>query len=224
MRQTFRYLPLLAIPLLCTQFARAQAGVDINLGFGSFHAKANGGGIDSDLSPTNAFGPCAPGSGDTFCQSLPSLGGFFLGIGGDVMFRKQFGVGANVDVQPARSNYGPLQYRETFVDFDGIYQPITTKRVSLKLAGGVGFARTGFSFNQSSCVGSVVCSSETLPVGSASHFLVHVAAGVQIYVTEHIFVRPEFDLHYVPGLDNQFGSNVAPGGMVWVGYNLGHNQ
>jgi len=224
MRRMFRYLPLLAVPLLAAQFARGQAGVDINLGFGSAHAKANSGGLDSASSPTNAFGTCAPGSGDSFCQSLPSLSGFFMGVGGDIMFRKQYGFGMDASFQPARSNYGPLQYRQTFVDFDGIYEPITTKRASLKLQGGIGFARTGFAFNSNSCVGSVVCTNQTQPVGTASHFQVHFAAGVQIFVTEHIFVRPEFDLHYAPGLDNQFGSNLAPAGMIWIGYNLGHNQ
>ena len=224
MRRTYRYFPMLALLILSVPFAMAQSGVDINLGFGSAHAKANSGGIDNASSPTNAFGSCVPGSGDSFCQSLPALSGFFMGIGGDVMFRKQFGFGADASFQPAKSDYGPLQYRETFIDFDGIYEPVTTKRATLKLQGGVGLARTGFSFNQSSCVGSAVCSTSNEPVGTSSHFQVHFAAGVQIYVTEHIFVRPEFDLHYAPGLDNQFGSNLAPAGMIWVGYNIGHNQ
>jgi hypothetical protein len=26
-----------------------------------------------------------------------------------------------------------------------------------------------------------------------------------IYVTERVFIRPQFDYHYVPGLNNQFG-------------------
>lgn len=224
MRRTFRYLPLLALPLLCTQFARGQAGVDINLGFGTVHDKANSGGIDNGNSPTNAFGTCTPGSGDTYCQSLPSMGGFFMGVGGDIMFKKHFGFGFDADFRPARGNYGPLLYRETFLDFDGVYEPISTKRAAVRLQGGIGFARTSFAINESGCVGTVVCSSETEPVGNASHFAVHFGAGVQIYVTEHVYVRPEFDLHYAPGLDNQFGSNLAPAGMVWIGYNLGHNQ
>lgn len=224
MRRTFRYLPLLALPLLCTQFARGQAGVDFNLGFGTAHDKANSGGIDNASSPTNAFGSCTPGTGDTYCESLPGMGGFFLGVGGDIMFKKHFGFGAEADFRPAKGNYGPLQYRETFIDFDGIYEPISTKRAAVRLQGGIGVARTSFAINESGCVGTVVCTSQTEPVGSASHFQVHFGAGVQIFVTEHLYIRPEFDLHYAPGLDNQFGSNLAPAGMVWVGYNLGHNQ
>ena len=55
---------------------------------------------------------------------------------------------------------------------------------------------------------------------SANHFNVHGGVGVQIYLTDHIFVRPEFDIHYVPNL-TQFGSNVILEGMVWVGYSWG---
>ena len=47
------------------------------------------------------------------------------------------------------------------------------------------------------------------------------AVSVSLYITEHIFVRPEFDIHYAPGLDNQFNSNLVPAGMVWVGYTFG---
>jgi hypothetical protein len=45
--------------------------------------------------------------------------------------------------------------------------------------------------------------------------------GLQIFLTEHIFVRPQFDLHYVPNFTDQFGSNTVPAGMVWVGYSWG---
>jgi hypothetical protein len=30
------------------------------------------------------------------------------------MFQKHFGVGAEVNLQPAKSDYGPLQYWQTF--------------------------------------------------------------------------------------------------------------
>ena len=53
---------------------------------------------------------------------------------------------------------------------------------------------------------------------SAAIFQVHAGAGVQVYLTEHVFIRPQFDLHYVPNFTNQFGSSMAPGAMVWIGY------
>jgi hypothetical protein len=50
---------------------------------------------------------------------------------------------------------------------------------------------------------------------------VHAGLGVQLYVTEHVFIRPQFDLHYVPNFTNQFGSTMAPSAMIWLGYSMG---
>jgi hypothetical protein len=205
---------------LCLPFASAQNAFDINLGFGSFHDGATGGGLDNASSLT-AFGACTPGSGDTFCQATGGLGGFFLGFGGDLMFTNHFGGGFQANVQPAQSGYGPLQYRQSFYDVNGIYAPINHKKVVLQLMGGIGIARTAFSFNQSSCVGTAVCTSQNEPVGNSNHFDTHFGIGVQLFVTEHIFIRPQFDFHYVPGLTNQFSSDAVPGGSIWVGYNFG---
>jgi len=201
-------------------FASAQTSFDVNLGFGSAWDGANSGGIDNSSS-INAFGACTPGSGDADCQSLPKLNGFFLGFGGDLMLYKHFGVGFEANLQPARETYGPLNSRQSFYDVNGIYAPYATKRVSLFIDGGVGGARTSFSLTESGCVGTAVCSTSTEPVGTANHFQVHVGVGAQIFVTDHIFLKPEFDYHYVPGLDNQFGSNNVPEAMVWLGYSFG---
>jgi Outer membrane protein beta-barrel domain len=216
----YRYLPLLSLVLFSIPRASAQSSFDLNVGFGTAQVGSNGSGIDNASSP-NAFGGCTPGSADLFCQKTPSLGGFFLSLGGDVMLQKHYGVGAEVSIHPAKSDYGPLQYRQTFYDFNGIYAPINEKRVMVQLQGGIGGARTGFSFFQSSCVGTAVCSSGSQPVGTASHFQLHAGLGVQFYVTEHVFIRPQFDLHYVPGFTDQFGSKAVPEGTVWVGYSFG---
>ena len=205
---------------LCIPLASAQNAFDVNIGFGSLHDSATGGGLDNANS-LNAFGTCTPGSGDTFCQATGGLGGFFLGFGGDIMFTKRFGAGFQGDIQPARSNYGPLQYRQSFLDVNGIYAPIDRKRFVVQLMGGLGDARTSFSFTQSGCVGTAVCTSQTEPVGAANHLDIHAGVGVQIYLTSHVFVRPQFDYHYVPNLTNQFSSNSVPGGSIWVGYNFG---
>jgi opacity protein-like surface antigen len=205
-----RYLPLL---LLCISFANAQSAVDVNLGFGTNHAKASGTGIDQ-----NTGLACTTGSA---CLLSPDLSGFFLGFGGAVMLNKHLGFGAEANLQPAKQDYAGLQARQTFYDVNAIYAPINDKKVALRLEGGIGGAKTSFSITQSSCVGTAVCSSQTLPVGNSSHFQVHMGAGVQVFLTEHIFVRPQFDLRYVPNFTTQYGSNWVPGGMVWIGYSLG---
>lgn len=200
--------------------ASAQTSFDVNVGFGSAWDSANSGGIDNANS-LNAFGSCIPNSGDAYCESLPKLNGFFLGFGGDLMLFKHFGAGFEANFQPSRETYGPLASRQTFYDANAIYAPINTKRLALQLQGGIGGARTSFAYTESGCVGTAVCSTTTEPVGNASHFQVHVGVGLQIYLTTHIFVRPEFDYHYVPNLTNQFGSDSVPEGLVWVGYSFG---
>jgi hypothetical protein len=209
-----------ALLVFGASLVNAQTSFDVNLGFGTAHDSANSGGLDNATS-LSAFGACTPNSGDANCQSLPGLNGFFLGFGGDLMLYKHFGVGFEANLQPARQNYGPLQSRQAFYDVNGIYAPINTKRASLQLQGGIGGARTSFSFSESGCVGTAVCTTSNEPVGSATHFQAHVGVGVQIFLSSHIFIKPEFDYHYVPGLTNQFGSNSVPEGMVWVGYSFG---
>lgn len=209
-----------ALLFIGASLVNAQTSFDVNVGFGGAHASANSGGLDS-ASSANAFGTCTPGLGDANCQSLPSLGGFFMGVGGDLMLYKHFGVGLEASLQPAHQDYGPLQYRQSFYDINGIYAPINVKRASLRLEGGIGGARTSFAFSQSGCVGTAVCTTSNEPVGSASHFQAHAGVGVQIFLTDHIFVRPQFDFHYVPGLTDQFGSNAVPEGTIWVGYSFG---
>ena len=220
MKRLYLTFSLFSLPLAIAPLANAQTSFDVNLGFGSAHDSATGLGLDNAAS-VNAFGSCSPHSGDTLCQSTPKLNGFFLGFGGDLMLTRHLGAGFEANLQPTQSNYGPLQYRQTFYDFNGIYAPINRKRVVLKLEGGVGGARTSFSFTQSSCVGTAVCSSSNQPVGSSNHFQAHVGVGLQLYVTDHVFVRPQFDYHYVENFTQQFGSNSVPEASVWVGYSFG---
>ena len=219
MKRICRYLPILSLLLLSMPFARAQSTVDFRLGFGTAHDASNGQGIDN-ASSVNAYGVCTPNTGDPYCQTNPALNGFFLGFGGDVMLWKRFGIGATADVTPARSNYGPLLYRQAFYDVNAIFRPVSSKRVVLQLEGGIGGAHTGFGINESGCVGTVACSSSIQPVGSSNHFDVHGGIGVSLYVTDHIFIRPEFDIHYVPNL-SQYGSNIVTQEMVWLGYSWG---
>lgn len=209
MNRICRYLPL----LFSISFAYAQSAVDVNLGFGTVRDKAAGGGFDANTGVT-----CTTG---TTCLLTPKLSGFFMGFGGDIMLNKHIGFGGEASLQPRKQDYAGLQSRQIFYDVDGIIAPVNQKKVMLRLFGGIGGATTSFSITQSSCVGTAVCQNQSQAVGSAKHFQIHAGAGVQVYVTEHVFIRPQVDLHYVPNFTNQFGSNMAPGAMVFIGYSLG---
>jgi len=106
---------------------------------------------------------------------------------------------------------------------NGIYEPLITKRAIVQLQGGLGSASTGFIISQSGCAGTAVCSTSTSSVGSSTHFQLHFGAGLQIALTDHFFVRPSFDLHYVPNLTDQFGRNVVPAATIAVGYHFGEH-
>jgi hypothetical protein len=214
-----RYLPL----LLCVSFAYGQSSVDVNVGFGTVYDTASTTGTDSNTGTS-----CTTG---TTCLRTPSLSGFFMGFGGSIMFNKRLGFGGEATIQPAKQNYSavfdstgtsyPLQSRQIFYDVNAIYAPVNEKKVMVRLEGGIGGARTSFSVTSSSCVGTAVCQTQTQPFGNATHFQVHAGVGVDLFVTEHLFIRPQFDLHYVPNFTNQYGSTLAPGAMVWVGYSMG---
>jgi hypothetical protein len=214
---------LVVVPLIFAMapVAGAQTSFDLNMGFGTARAGSNGGGIDSNPNDLNYLGPCVPTPGNVNCSANPSLGGFFLGLGGDLIFQKHLGFGAEVNFQPAHQTYGPLQSRQTFYDFNGIYVPINEKKVQIQVQGGIGGARTSFALTQNQCVGTAVCSSFIQPIGNANHFQVHVGVGVELFVTTHLFVRPQIDLHYIPSFTDQYGKNAVPEYTVWVGYSFG---
>jgi outer membrane protein with beta-barrel domain len=223
-----RYLPLLILLSLSVPFAGAQSSVDFMLGFGTAHDSASSSGLDNAaLSACTPVGSTNLTTGGT-CVATPSMSGFFMGFGGDAILWKNLGFGGEVSFQPAKTqfisvpDYGPLDYRQTFYDLNAVYEPVHSKRVSLQLQGGVGGARTGLSITSSTCVGTA-CASQAEPVVNSNHFQVHAGIGVSLFVTEHIFIRPQFDIHFVPNLTSQpgFGSNLVTAGMVWVGYNFG---
>jgi hypothetical protein len=200
------YLAWFALPFFCAPFAHAQSGFDVNLGFGTYHAKSTGQSI-------NTFG-------DGTLYPTPSLGGFFLGLGGNLMLYPKLGIGFEANIQPNKPDYAGLQARTTLWDINGIYQPVSAKRASLQLQGGIGGANMKFYYSSRFCDVFVGCSNQNQYLESSNHFQLHGGVGVQLYLTDHVFVRPQFDVHYVHNF-YQFGTNFVPGATVWLGYSFG---
>ena len=229
MKSICRYLSLPFGLALCMQLAHAQNTFDISVGFGAAQDKAASTGIDQ-----TTLNGCSPAT-DPTCVSTPSLNGFMLGFGGRVMFWKHFGVGASVNLQPSQQTYANLQPaipsigqsqvnlndRVIFYDFDGIYQPVGGKRAALQIEGGVGGANMRFYEAQSSSSTVLGSSNSSQYAQSVNHFQVHVGAGVRIYLTGNLFIRPQFDIRYVPNFNQQFGSNLVTEETVWLGYSFG---
>ena len=232
MKRIFQFLPLFLLSAFLIPPAHAQYGFDIGIGFGAMQDKAATGGIEGDETSLNFLGPCTPGSADPLCIAPKSLSGVGMAIGGNVMAWKHFGVGAEVTFQPGQQSYvnfpanaltgQPLltiKSRTTLFDFNGIYQPVRTKKVAFQIAGGVGGAN--LRFYEAGQTGAAIGPSNFNEFfGSNNHFQVHAGVGVQLYITEHVFLRPQFDIHYVPNL-SQFGRNLITSETVWLGYTFG---
>jgi hypothetical protein len=226
-----RHLPLVLAGAFCIPFASAQSTFDVNVGLGAVSDSAASG-IDYT---TNLL--CASGSSTT-CIPSKSLSGFMLGIGGNLMLWKHFGVGAEVDLQPAKQTYYTCpaacvaqigqgissfteQSRTTFYDFNGIFVPVRSKKAQLQLSGGIGGANFKTYQNFTAAATAITSSqSSSQYAGSLNKFQVHGGVGVQIYLTDHFYIRPQFDIHYVKDF-TPYGRNTPFVGQVWVGYSFG---
>jgi hypothetical protein len=224
-----RYLSLSAGLALFMQLAHAQSTFDVNIGFGAVQDKASATGIDQQT-----YLSCTPSVTNSTCSATPSLNGFMLGVGGRVMLWKHIGVGGEANFQPSKQTYAQLQQgissigqpqidlnsRVTFWDFNGIYQPVSTKKAGLQIEGGIGGVNMKFYENATGSNALVGSYNSSQYAASSNHFQVHAGVGVQIYVSGNFFVRPQFDIHYVPNFV-QFGRNLVTEETVWVGYSFG---
>lgn len=207
------FLPLLFI-FLGAQIGAAQSVVDANIGFGTLQASRAPYGVDSETGEYCTLG--AP-----FCDRTPRLTGFFMGFGANFMLWDKFGIGMQAKLQPAKQQYGSIfDTRATFYDFSGIWQPWRSDRASVQLSGGLGGVNVKTYFSDTFCTGPIGCQSYNYALGSSNHFQLKGGAGVQVYLTDAIFLRPQVDVHWVNDF-HQFGSNTVPSYMVWLGYSFG---
>jgi hypothetical protein len=235
-RQICRYLPL-SLLLSLFPVANAQSQFDINIGFGAAQAKASSTPIEGYQLSNNFLNNCSTsGSSTTSCftpVSTSSLNDFMLGFGGTVLLKHNLGFGIDFTTQPGKQTYAnipavgvnypafTIQSRTTFYDFDAVYQPISSKRASLRLFGGVGGDNLKFYESQSSTTALTGTQNYSQYAGSSNHFAANFGAGVMIYVTDHMFIEPQFKAHWVNNL-TQFGTAFVTEETVWVGYSWGN--
>jgi hypothetical protein len=186
-----------------TQLAHAQE-VDGYVGFGTARASSNGHQIDT--------------FGDGNLYATGSLGGAFTDWGVNGFLGKQFGVGWTGSWKFSSGAYAGLGYHANFQVFDGIYQPapLSTKRFAPELRAGIGFTSVKFDYND-----PVSCS-QVPGCPDARFFLAHLGGAVRFYITDHLFLRPAVDVHYVHNF-YPFGSNWVPRYSMSLGYSFGRD-
>jgi len=185
----------------------AQSSFDIHIGASGANAKSTGENLD--IFGTGNF------------SRTPSLDGVFMNIGGGVMLSPRFGFGADVSFKPGQSDYAGLGYRPVFYDFNAIMHPITkAKRVVPEVEAGLGAVNMKFYYSQKDCNVFEGCPGTNVLVQSSNHFQLHAGAGIDFFVTPHVYVRPKFDIHWVHNFYD-FGTNWVPQYGVTVGYRFG---
>ncbi|MGA2117878.1 MAG: hypothetical protein ABSH56_24380 [Bryobacteraceae bacterium] len=232
MRRICRYLPL-SLLLSLFPVAYAQSQFDINMGFGAAQAKASSAAIEGNQLGENALQTCTSSNPCTTPVLPSSLNSFMLGFGGTVLLKHNLGFGLDFTTQPSKQTYVnipavgaeypgyTIQARTTFYDFDAVYQPVSSKRAALRIFGGIGGDNLKFYEASSSTTALTGTQSYSEYAGSSNHFAANFGAGVMIYVTDHMYIEPQFKAHWVNNL-TQFGTSFVTEETVWVGYSWGN--
>ena len=160
------------------------------------------------------------------CVPAPNIGGVFGLFGADFMITPHLGVNGEYSFRFAQAPYLPtegLNARPGFYDFNAVYQPGTgTNRIVPVLEGGIGGSKLSLYVSQSGCI-SGICANPSQVVATSNHFQLHGAVGVKIYVKSDMFIKPQIDLHWVPHLTQQYGSDFVPQYTLSVGYTFGRH-
>jgi Outer membrane protein beta-barrel domain len=219
---TVRMLPLAVLLLAGASQANAQ-GVSAYFGLGSaWNSAATSSGCPSGQIG-DPFSPTTPAP----CVPVSSMGGVFGVFGADFMIKPHLGINGEYSFRFAQADYltsnsfsppVPVKVRPAFYDFNAVYQPGSgDKRIVPVLEGGIGGAKLSFYATQAA--GSAFSSSQFFL--SSNHFQLHGAVGVKLYFKSDIFLKPQFDIHYVPNLTNQYGRNFVPRFTISIGYSFG---
>ena len=187
MRKFAFFAAVLAFSLLAS-FASAQQA-DAMLGFGTI--------VSPGADACNSVSGC------------PEKGGLYPSVSADVIFHRRIGFSYEVTWRGGQGLYGGVggaPYRPIINDFNVIFEPRLSKKVSLDLLGGIGWQDTRvYSANYTCSYFS--CTNYT----SFNHFLIDVGGGIRYYVWHHAFVRPEVRYYNV-------NNNVANFNLGNFGY------
>ena len=198
-RLRFAILAIAAL-FIFSAFSSAEPRIDVYFGMGTMSV--------------GAASPLEDAYGTLFLR--PSLDGVFGTFGGAVMFKPSFGVGAEVSVRFRQGDYVFLGYRPVFYDFNAIWTPSLGMRIMPEFQAGFGGVRTSF-YDASSPYYDYNTGRYSTLAARSSHFQLHAGAGLRIYVTRRVFVRPQLDYHWVRNMW-EFKSSSVPAYSLAIGW------
>ncbi|HZW81481.1 MAG TPA: outer membrane beta-barrel protein [Candidatus Deferrimicrobiaceae bacterium] len=163
----------------------------------------------------------SPSTGSLESGELAEKGGTYLGVAGDVVFKRRIGFNVETSWRASQASYfGYESYRPILTDFNAIYQPKLGKKIGLDLFGGIGIATTRFYVPfATSCSGFT---GQCINYTSTHNFMQDLGVGVRYYVWKHAFVRPEFHYYHIDGNDNINSGGFSTDNVFRVGASIGY--
>ena len=159
-------------------------------------------------------------TGPSSTATLQTIGGgAYPSIGLDFLFFHNVGVGFNAAFRAKQNLYqGQLPFRPFFYDVDAVYAPPLGKRAQGELSAGLGVESVRFY------TPTVTCSfTGCTNFVSSNHFLVQLGAGLRLYVTPRIFIRPDAHIYLVHN-NFEFSGSRAPRFGVSIGYSFKNQE
>jgi len=145
-------------------------------------------------------------------------GGVFPGFSGDLLLKHRYGVEGEIFWRAGQNSYvGSQPFRPIFWDFNGIWAPQVQKHPGIELLAGIG--EESVRFYQPFITCGFTCTNYT----SIGHLMGDLGGGVRLYVTDHVFVRPEARLYLIHN-NVEFSSGHATRLGVSIGYSFGGSQ
>lgn len=153
-------------------------------------------------------------SGDFFAPTMG--GGTYLNFSGDFLLRHHLGVQGEIAWRAHQNLYQGYQpYRPLFYDFGGVWAP-RVGRIGAEFTAGIGAESIRFYNNYYTCGYISGCTNYT----SSNHFMGAFGAGIKLYATHNIFIRPEARLYLIHNNVEFAGSHAVRAG-VSIGYSFG---
>lgn len=147
-------------------------------------------------------------------------GGAYPNFGVDFIFYKNLGVAFNAAFRASQNLYQGFQpFRPFLYDVDLIYAPPLGKRAQLDLTAGIGASSTRFYTAFLTCGTFTGCSNFV----SSNHFLGQFGAGLRLYITPRIFIRPEAH-YYIINNNFEFSGSHATRFGVSLGYSFKNQE
>jgi hypothetical protein len=147
-------------------------------------------------------------------------GGAYPTFGVDFIFFHNLGVGFNAAFRAKQNLYQGFQpFRPFFYDVDAIYAPPLGKRAQAELSAGIGAESVRFYTPFLTCGTFTGCTNFV----SSNHFLGQFGAGLRLYVTRSVFIRPEAHVYFVRNNIEFSGSRATRFGIS-IGYSLKNQE